>query len=221
MGKAKTKLNVTIGSTQLKESDEKYEVLPGCYFQCNLKWGKQITRLKSKLTKRIVGVYSIRNLLPHKTLKIICEGWFNSVLVYCLPLFGGCSKGDLQDLQIIQNKLARLILFSPRDTNRATMFETLQWMTVNQLITYHTLLVVFRIRKSGEPEDLALYFLRENRNNNIIIPQSNMELYRKSFVYRAINSWNYVPKDLRNIQDQFIFKKNLKKWIMVEVKKFQ
>ena len=95
----------------LSESETKYEVLLGCRIQRNLKWDEHIDNLKRKLSKRIVGVYSIRRALPENTLKT-CQGWFNSLLNYCLPLFGGCSKGDLHGLQVIQNKLARLKTFS-------------------------------------------------------------------------------------------------------------
>ena len=144
----------------------------------------------------------------------------SSVLVYCLPLYGGCGKGELQDLQIIQNKLARLITFSPRDTNRTIIFDKLKWMTVNLLVQYYTILAVYRIRQCKEPEDLAFYLTKENRNENIIVPQSNMELYRKSFIYRSIICWNKVPKEIRMIQDLFNFKTQLKKWMKTEIEKF-
>ena len=185
-----------------------------------MKWTRHISDLKRRLSNRIAGVYSIRKAIPLKTLKIICQGWCNSILVYCLPLFGGCAKGDLVDLQVIQNKLARLITFSPLDTNRNVFYDLLEWMTVKQLIFYHTTLAVYRIRESGEPTEIATLFKRENRNQNVIIPQSNMELYRKSFIYRAIQSWNSVPKEIRSLQTLISFKKNLKIWVMKEVERF-
>ena len=208
-------------NTVINGSKDKFETLLGCRFQPNLKWSENISSLRSKLSSRIVGLDSIRRALPGHTLNTIATGWFNSVLVYCLPLFGGCAKGDLQDLQIIQNKLARLITYSPLDTNRRKLYEKLQWMTVNQLISYHTILAVYRIRANEEPEDLITYFKLENRNQNIIIPQSNMELYRKSFIYRSIRSWNLVPKSIRNIPTLMTFKRHLKNWIFKEVEMFQ
>ena len=45
--------------------------------------------------------------------KTISEGVFNSVLVYCLPLFGGMDVGDLRDLQVMQNKAAQTVTMSP------------------------------------------------------------------------------------------------------------
>ena len=93
----------------LKESNLGSEHLLGCEIQQNMKWNFQYSSLKKKLKNRLSGVYMLKNVLPYSTLKLICEGWFNSVLVYCLPLFGGGNKGDIGDLQIIQNKVVRLV----------------------------------------------------------------------------------------------------------------
>ena len=75
-------------------------------------------------------------------------------------------------------------------------------------------------QNTGEPEDLATCLMRDNRNGNVIIPQSNMELYRKAFIYRAVNSWNKVPKNIRSIPTLMNFKKHLKTWIFKEIKRF-
>ena len=80
---------------------------------------------------------------------------FNSVLVYCLPLFGGCDVSEIKQLQVLQNKAAQIVTHSPPRSDRLAVYSGLNWLTVNQLITYHTLLTVFKIRQSGEPEYLA------------------------------------------------------------------
>ena len=116
--------------------------------------------------------------------------------------------------------VVRLVTKSPLDTNRIWIYDTLGWMTVSQLIKYHSILSVYRIRKSNEPEYLANLLNRDNRNNNIIVPQSNMELYRRSFVYRSICDWNNLPKEIRNIQKIMPFKKTLKSWIKINITKF-
>ena len=51
---------------------------------------------------------------------------------------------------------------SPAREPRQTMFDKLGWFTVQQLIKYHTLLTVYRIRNSQEPECFAAVFSRDN-----------------------------------------------------------
>ena len=75
------------------------------------------------------------------------------MLVYCLPLFGGCDKNELNSLQVLQNKAAQIVTKSPPRSIRNPMYDQLDWLSVNQLVAYHTLIQVYKIRKSEEPEE--------------------------------------------------------------------
>ena len=72
------------------------ELLLGCHLQTNLKWQKQLQYLLDKLKKRLVGLTSMKYIVRFNTRKTLTLGMFNSVLVYCLPLFGGCDVGDIK-----------------------------------------------------------------------------------------------------------------------------
>ena len=159
-------LDVTMDGIKLVESNEPSELLLGCQLETGLKWHSQIEELVKKLKKRLVGLDTLKFIAPYETRKTLTHGIFNSVLVYCLPLFGGCDVLEINRLQILQNKAARIVTHSPPRTPRVTMYSRLQWLTVNQLITYHTLLTVFKIRHTGEPEYLAGFLLNDNRSGN-------------------------------------------------------
>ena len=62
--------------------------------------------------------------------KNIVQGVFDSVLCYCFPLFGGCSKTDVQLLQVFQTRAAQVVLRLPPRTGRALMIDKLDWLTV-------------------------------------------------------------------------------------------
>ena len=135
-------------------------------------------------------------------------------------LFGGCDKGQIQDLQIMQNKAAQLVTKSPPRASRSPMFDRLGWLTVNQLITYHTLLAVYRVRASGEPEYLAEALCADNINGNIIVRCTRLTLYQKSFKFRGACNWNKLPLNLRNLKTFHSFKQGIKKWIGLNVDRF-
>ena len=94
-------------------------------------------------------------IVPYQVRKTITEGIFNSVLVCHAP---------------------------PR-ANRAQMFDTLGWMTVNELICYHTLITVFKMRSSSEPEYLAKHLKDDSRTGRLIIPNTDLGLAMKSFTF--------------------------------------
>ena len=77
-----------------------------------------------------------------------------SVLTYCIPVWGGTDKGHLRELQILQNRAAEIVLNLPTRSHRNMMFDALNWLTVNQLITYHSVVTVCKIRKANEAEYL-------------------------------------------------------------------
>ena len=153
-------------------------------------------------------------------LKAASEGLFNSVLSYCLPLFGGCDIGEIQDLQVLQNKAAQLVTKSPPRSPRHPMYDRLGWLTVYQLVLYHTVLAVYRVRLTGEPEYLAKSLCNDNRNGNIIIRNTRLTLLQKSFKFRGACNWNDLPQSIRNIPTIGTFKSALRSWIIEHTPRF-
>ena len=213
-------IQVTMDNILLEEDLQKSELLLGCQIEANLKWKKQIQSLLEKLRKRIVGLMKIKNIVPYNLRKTITEGLFNSVLVYCLPLFGGMGAGEMRELQIMQNKAARIVTSMPPRSSRSSMFDKLGWLTVNQLTFYHTVILVFKRRSNKEPEYLADLLRMDNRNNRIIIPNLDLSIAQNSFSLRGAESWNLLPLSTREQPKISTFKKLAKKWILENVDRF-
>ena len=214
-------LQVSMDNIRLQQDQDKCELLLGCKIQGNLRWKNQLKDLKSKLRTRLAGLAKLRFILNLPLRKSICDGIFNSVLVYCLPLCGGMDLGDLRDLQILQNRAAQIVTRSPPRAHRVTMYDHLKWLTVNQLIVYHSVITIFKIRKNSEPEYLASLFCQDTRNRRIFIPNWNLSLGQRSFRIRGSTNWNMLPLSVRTEPKIGTFKKLAKKWIMENVQKFQ
>ena len=120
----------------------------------------------------------------------------------------------------MQNKAARLITHSNTKTNRKEMFAQLDWLTVNQLVFYHTVLATFRIRTSEEPEYLYAIMSRDNRSDRIIIPNTTLSLAKRSFCYRGAAQWNSLPPGIRSIKKIGLFKTQVRKFIKTNVPQF-
>ena len=214
------KVIVNMDGVQLQDDQAGAELLLGCKVQANLKWHKHVAFLKSKLSSRLMGLMNLRYIAPYRTRNTIAEGIFNSVLVYCLPLFGGCDAEHIKAIQVLQNKAVQIVCHAPPRSSRAPLYDRVGWLTVNQLIAYHTLISVFKIRRSGEPEYLARILKNENINSRINIPVTNLSLAMKSFSYRGAREWNNLPTSLRNILSISQFKKELKKWVHDRIPRF-
>ena len=130
-------------------------------------------------------------------------------------------KGDIESLKKMQNKAARLVVNKGWRTPRKELFAEVGWMTVKQLLVYHTALCTFRIRESKEPEYLHAFMSRTNRLNRIIIPHTNLSLMRSSYCYRGALEWNNLPDALRSCQSMKKFKSLLKGWIYENIPQFE
>ena len=101
------------------------------------------------------------------------------------------------------------------------MFDNLGWLSVNQLVVYHTVIYIFKIRKSGEPESLATVLKNDNLvTGHILLPKPNLTLAEKSFTFRGARLWNSLPGSLRKTMRIGGFKKQLRKWITENIQRF-
>ena len=215
-----SKVEVVMDGYSLTESQDKVETLLGCQIEPGLKWHKQVDDRLKKLQKRLTGLTNLRSIIPFNIRKRITEGMFMSVLVYCLPVFGGCDQYELEAIQVMQNQAARLVTHLPVRTPRKEIFSTTGWMTVNQLICYHSALSTFRIRQSKEPKYLNNIMSRDNRSDRIIIPITDLTLAKKSYCFRAAEQWNRIPEFIRKMPKIGQFKFHLKKWILRSIEQF-
>ena len=120
-----------------------------------MKWGEHIlksnTSLVKSLNKRVGALQKIQNLATFKTRKMIGTGIFMSKLIYLMPLWGGCEDYLIRALQVVQNKAARSITKLNIFTPTKTLLKTCQWMSVRQLITYHSLVLLQKTLKMKVP----------------------------------------------------------------------
>ena len=213
-------LHVNMNGEILEKSEGHKELLLGVVVQCDLKWSLQIKNLVDKLKKRLTGLEKLKHFMNRSEKDNIVRGIFNSVLCYCLPLFGGCSTSEKNDLQTLQNRAARLVLNFPPRSNRERMFIKLKWLSVRQLIAYHTLISVYKVRVDQVPENLARIICRDNHNGFIIVKNTRLQLYRDSFVFRGSLLWNKLPRDVRNEQKLSKFKIRAKEWVLQMIPRF-
>ena len=177
--------------------------------------------IKTKLKTRLTGLSKVRNIVSSICFrKKVAEGIFTSVLVYCIPLWGGCDKGDIRDLQVLQNIAAQHVLRLPRRSSRNIMFDELGWLSVQQLVFYHSVMAVYKIRQTGEPEYLAEKLLNDNLRGMLIVPNTSLTLAQSSFCFRAGEYWRSLPESTRNLKKIGTFKKALKIYTLSQIPRF-
>ena len=213
-------IRIMMNGLELSKSENGCEKLLGVVFDANLKWNKHVTELQKRLKDRLTGLRKVQFLQSTSHKRIIAESIFQSVLTYCIAAWGGTSKNNIENLQVLQNQAARIVLNQPRRAHREELYRRLNWLTVHQLVILNRILAVYNIKRTGEPEYLANLLSMENFRTNIIIPNTKLSLLRKSFVIHGAELWNSLPHSLRQLESRKKFKSEVKKWISSNIPLF-
>ena len=85
---------------------------------------------------------------------------------------------------------------------------------------YYTLIMVYKIRESGQPEYLARFLKDDGRSNRIRRCNTKLTLALQSFTFRGAQLWNTLPLSIRSSSNVRFFKLQARKWIEQNVPRF-
>ena len=205
------------------------ERLLGAMIHQDMKWGEHIQNnsesLIRSLSTRIGALKIIGRVASFKNRKLIANGIFLSKLSYLIALWGGCNLELLKSLQILQNKAARIVTKLEWSTPTAVQLSQCGWMSVHQLVVYHSVVMVFKVLQTKQPKPLFNMFPTEyNYNTSQARSQSikqmghpTLDLWEDSFRWRAARSFNLLPASIKSLQSSEIFKLEAKKWIRANI----
>ena len=205
----------------------------------NNKTGKEkIQGLIPQLSQRVGVLTQLSRLMTKAQLKSVGSGIFSSKLLYGLPLFSNVwgipdmddsirryaayTKNDARRMQVLQNKVLRLLCSSDRNTPTTELLERTGELSVNQLSAFHTIQTVYKVVKTQAPVYLAKKLKPRqdtgehafaHRLTNTIQVDYDLTNSRSGFVYRGAKLWNSLPLEIRNQQSPGKFKTAAKMWV--------
>ena len=222
--------NVVISTPAGEITPTPVEKLLGACVHQDLKWSEHLQdndeSLVRALTTRLSAVKLVCRVAAFQTRKMIAEGLFISKLSYLISVWGGCEGYLARSLQVIQNKVARVVSKKPWLTPVKLLLSQCGWLSVRQLAMYHTVVLVFKVLRTGTPSYIRSMFSTEYRRmtrqalQGMIKPSrgvAKQELVSKSFRFRAVHDYNILPVIIKEANNQLTFKKLAKAWIMENI----
>ena len=133
-----------------------------------------------------------------------------------VAVWGGTEEYIIKSVQVMQNKAARSVTKLSWYTPTRILLHQCNWLSVKQLIFFHTALLVWRVKNTENPVYINSKFqpsrTRTSDQGNLRLPVVEYSLSRKSFMVRSASVWNSIPPEIRNINTIGTFKKKLKEW---------
>lgn len=123
-------------------------------------------------------------------------------------------------MQVAQKKAARLVLGCSYKTSTDYMHTQLVWLTVEQKISLHLLMLLRSIISTKYPSGLAHqihvtsvhgYSSRSAAFGHILLPVPKTYSRKLTVIYRSIVLWNCLPKEIISTANNKIIFKNLTK----------
>ena len=135
---------------------------------------------------------------------MIANGAVMSRFVYMISVWGGAQPYLLQGLQVQQLAAARIVCgFGSRFWSRRKLLTRVGWLSIRQLVHFHTVLQAIKIISAGKPaithETISTQHPCRTRNAaNARIRfgetfRAESSLLGTSFKYRAVKWYNQVP----------------------------
>ena len=105
------------------------------------------------------------------------------------------------------------------------LLKQIGWLSVHQLVEYHNILQIYKVKKNKSPESLFSMFdweynyqtrqATDMKVKPIGTPRLKNSQY--SFRWRASSAFNNLPTSISQINQEIDFKRQVKTWIMKNV----
>ena len=179
----------------------------GIIFDPSLSWDAHISAVIRRCFGILIGLSHLRNYLPPSVVSAVVNALALSQIRYCISVYGNGTLKNLARIQKVINYAAKIIFGRKKFDHVSDLLEGLGWLSAADLVQYHTLCLVQKVRCLGEPEALAsgLATMSETRdrstrqNNSLYIPMSHTEMGRRRFCCRAPREYNALPPDVAHL----------------------
>ena len=157
-----------------------------------------------------------------KTRLKIANGVFMSKLAYLIILWGGANQYLVKAVQVKQLAAARAVCgVASLRWSRRKLLDGVGWLSIKQLIFYHTVLQVQKTLHTQKPRALfqALSSTYPYRTRSATAGQIRQDpgfSTLSTFKYRAMQSYNCVPDSVRQGSISTV-KTKLRKWIKCNI----
>lgn len=188
----------------------------GILIDSEMNFQPALSALKKNLNQAIGATYVIKQTLTIKPLMDFYFGHFQSYVTYCNFFLIRLPSKDIADLQILQNRILKMIYnLSPRTHTQDVYEKHAKNVLPIMGIIFKSLCVM--VKKSLIEQDEALIdveLLRSNRVKKLKIKSYNSKFMRNDVEIIGAQIYNSLPDELRLVESFNLFKSRIKSFLL-------
>ena len=209
-------LQVKINGTEL-EVVSKIKYL-GVLLDNSLDWKDQVQAVSLKVSRGLGILKHAKKFLPFSALTSLYTSIVEPHFRYCCSVWGCAGTTEIDRLQKLQNRAARIVTNSSFDTPSNKLIEKLGWKTVNELIDIESKTIVFKSLNELAPPYLRSLFRKNsqstsyrlrNTSTDLRLPKIGTEKGKKSFSFRGAKLWNSLSANCKQAASLSTFEEHI------------
>jgi hypothetical protein len=192
----------------------------GITFNDKLTWTHHINNIFTSANVKLILLSKLKFILDRKTLFTLYTSFIRPCLEYGNIIWNNLSETDSDKLESVQRRAMRIITGCITRTSTQLLYEETNLEKLAKRRERSILLFFHKIINNNTPDYLQemkpdINVNRHGRNlrssNNFTLPYCRINRYQDSFLPTAINLWNQLDEDVRNIFCYNSFKCKLEK----------
>ena len=171
-----------------------------------LSWNAHISNVVRKCYAILFSLYKCRYYFTPDVLKAIIRVHVFSHIRYCICVWGGASKSQLQKLQKVINFAARIVTGLKKYDHVTPALSSLGWPRIESMIEQMDLVKVFKtLRGEGVPQEISALFVprsavshrttRATGLGRLHLRRPRLAATKRGFSYRAAAAWNRLSPE--------------------------
>ena len=190
----------------------------GVHIDNTFDWKKHIQEVSKKISRSLGLIKYAKRFLPLDSLKNLYTGLVDPHFHYCCAAWGVCGLAEIQQLQKLQNRAARIITGSNYDAPSKPLIKDLGWKTIKDLIQYELQIIVYKSRNGLASQYLYNMFVANssdssynlrNTATDLKLPKKTSSNGQKGLSYNGAKMWNSLPTESKLAPSLASFKKSL------------
>lgn len=196
----------------------------GVWLDSKLSFKPHINHVLRKVNVGMSILHRSRNCFSYSVRKKLVVQLIFPFFDYCDVVYQTALKSDLVSLNSAYNRICRFVLGCSFFTHHCTMYDALQWPSLNVRRQIHWLQFIFKCIYFDYPSYLQQYFVLFSSNHQVrhsvqtyfLVPRVKKTIGKRAFMFKSVLDWNNLPVDIRSITSFRLFKQSLLSYFKVD-----
>ena len=169
----------------------------------NITWEIHIQRIRLKVSRNIAALElrKVKKLFSRKNLVSLYRALIEPYFIYCSIVWDNLSETLEKQLQVLQNRAARIITGAPLLKSSSLILAELNWMNIKEMREKQKAIMMYKIVHGLAPEYLTEMFTFQcslKFKLNFDLPVNRTDYYNSSFAFTGAKLWNSLPDELKH-----------------------